>query len=91
VTLGCPNSLTIVGELKTFLVILRHDCIKFFARDSVTAGGTPLEQVIDTAPTGIIESQPSFLGLVPEYKAEEFARSYLILIHIYKCRCFGCL
>ena len=56
VTLGSSDSRAIVRELKSLLVILSHDCIKFFAGDSVSAGSTSPEQIIYTAPTGIIES-----------------------------------
>jgi hypothetical protein len=41
VTLGCPDSLAIFGELKTLLVILSHNRVKILTRDSVTAYRTP--------------------------------------------------
>jgi hypothetical protein len=85
VTLRRPDSRAIVGKLKALLVILSHECIKFFTGNFVSPGGATSQQLIYTAPAGIIESEPSFFRLMPEYKAEEFAGSNLIVVHLFKC------
>jgi len=87
VTLGCPDSRAIVGELKALLIILSHDCIKFFTGNPVSPGGATSQQLIYAAPARIIKSELSFFRLVPEYKTEKLTRSNLIVVHIFKCRC----
>jgi hypothetical protein len=65
VTLHCPDSLAVVGELETLLVVVSYHFVKFFAGDFVPVCSATCEQVGHRTPTGFIENQSSFLWLVP--------------------------
>ena len=80
-----PDPKAVLAERKSFLVVARHDILKFFEREFKPAPARRFNQLPHRRPAGRVETETDLLGLMPQHQTEKFTDPdrAIIIIHAF--------